>query len=166
MSLLMSCAPQPALAEHPEFALMLARTLERFHCTLAEVREDYWTGRAWRALTHDRSLAGRVARVGVSGILVTGAEYGPVPQGPRDRDRWLMRVMSRLVVDTGRTAEALGLEVRFAENPVLVAPGSMLSLIAQTVAGDPRWKDLTPYAADLSPVLVPVACSAEAVVAA
>ena len=166
MSLLMSCAPHPALAEHPEFPLMLARTLERYHCTLAEVREDYWTGRAWRALTSDRTLAQRVARNGVGGILITGAEFGPLVQGARERDRWLMRVLSRLVIDTGRSADALGMEVRFAEERVEITRGSMLSLIAQTVAGDPRWQDLTPYAADLSPVQVPVAISAEAVVAA
>lgn len=166
MSLLVSCAPQPALAEHPEFALMLACTLDRFHCTLAEVREDYWIGRAWRALTHDRSLATRVARVGVCNIMVTGPGYSSAPMSARDRDRWQMRVMSRLVVDTGRSADALGLELRFAETPVEIARGSMLSLISQTVAGDPRWQDLTPFAADLSPVQVPVACSAEAFAAA
>jgi hypothetical protein len=166
MSLLTSCAPHPALAEHPEFALMLARTLERYHCTLAEVREDYWISRAWRALTADRSLSTRVARTGLCNILVTGPNYGSAPMSARDRDRWQMRVLSRLVVDTGRTAEALGLEVRFAETPVEIAGGSILSLISQTVAGDPRWQDLTPYAADLSPVQVPVACSAEAFVAA
>lgn len=166
MSLLTSCAPQPALAEHPEFALMLACTLERFHCTLAEVREDYWIGRAWRALTSDHMLSSRVARVGVGNILLTGSAFGSAPMSARDRDRWQMRVLSRLVVDTGRTAEALGLEVRFAEAPVQIARGSMLSLISQTVAGDSRWQDLSRFAADLSPVDVPVACSAESVAAA
>jgi hypothetical protein len=166
MSLLTSCAPQPALAEHPEFALMLAATLDRFHCTLAEVREDYWVGRAWRALTSDHNLATRVARNGVCGILVTGPDFGPAPMSARDRDRWQMRVLSRLVVDTGRSADSLGLEVRFSEAPVEVTNGSILSLISQAVAGDPRWQDLRPYAADLSPVQIPVACSAESFVAA
>lgn len=167
MAHLTSSAPQPALAEHPEFALMLARTLDRFHCTLAEVREDYWMGRSWRALTADRHLRSRVARVGLNTILVTGADHGLFHQmSARDRDCWRMRVHSRLVVDTGRSAEALGLEVRYAEAPVAVARGCILSLIAQTVAGDPRWLDLAAYRADLSPVEVPVAYSAEAFVAA
>jgi hypothetical protein len=46
MPLLTSRAPRPALAEHSAFALMLAVALERFGCTLGEVREDYRLGRA------------------------------------------------------------------------------------------------------------------------
>ena len=28
----------------------LLRAVERFHCTLGEVREDYWLGRVWRGV--------------------------------------------------------------------------------------------------------------------
>jgi hypothetical protein len=166
MALLTSRAPRPALAEHPEFPLMLARTLDRFHCTLAEVREDYWLGRAWRALAGDPALATRVARLGLGTVLVTGQRHGPASPGSRERTHWEHHVLERLAADTGRTAEVLGLGVRFAEEPVEIAEGLMYSLIAQTVAGDGRWKDLTPFAADLAPVSVPVACIAEAIVAA
>jgi len=166
MSLLTSCAPHPALADHPEFPFMLACTLERFRCTVAEVREDYWLGRAWRALSGDHALSSRVARVGFGNVLLTGPEFGPALPGARERERWRKRVMERLMVDTGRSAEALGLEIRFAEEPIEITEGSMHSLIAQTVLGDNRWHDLSPLQADLLPVHLPVACSAETIVAA
>ena len=56
--------------------------------------------------------------------------------------------------------------VCFAEVPMEVAQGCVRSLLAQTVAGDPRWLDLAPYAEDLAPVLVSVAHLAETIVAA
>ena len=166
MSPLTPRAPNPALAEHPEFALMLLATLERFHCTLAEVREDYWLGRAWRALTGDPALSGRVARVGVGGALIAGPGFGPAPQSHTERALLELRVADRLVVDTGHIAESLGIAVQFAEGPVKVAEGCVLSLLAQTVAYDARWHDLPLYAGDLSPVIVPVAYSVAASAAA
>lgn len=145
---------------------MLACTLERFRCTLAEIREDYWLGRAWRALSTDPALKSRVARVGNGNILLTGPHFGPALPGNRERERWRARVLERLVVDTGRTAEGLDLEIRFAEDPIEITLGSMHSLIAQVVISDRRWHSLQPYAADLAPVMLPVACSAETIVAA
>ena len=165
MSVLVSRAPRPALSEHPEFAMMLAFTLERYRCTLAEIKEDYWLGRAWRALANDPELDGRVARVGVGHVLVTGPHGSSISNG-RERMRLRQSVLNRLEVDTGHTGYELGLSVRFADAPVEVAQGSILSLLSQTVAGDARWHDLTPYAADLSPVMLPVASTEEAFVAA
>lgn len=166
MSLLTPHGPRPSLAEHPAFSLMLAAALERFHCTLGEVRDDYWLGRAWRALAGDPALRGRVARVGVGSVLLTGPGFGAAPASLRERARWRRHVQERLAADTGHTPDSLGMAVRFAEGPVEVAEGCVRSLLAQTVAGDPRWDDLASYAADLEAVVVPVAYSAERVVAA
>ena len=47
-----------------------------------------------------------------------------------------------------------------------VTTALVLSLLAQVVVDDPRWKDLEWYAGDLGAVQVPVAYTAEAVVAA
>jgi hypothetical protein len=163
---LVSRAPHPALSEHPEFALMLAATLDRYHCTLAEVREDYWLGRAWRALAGDPLLHGRVARLGVGSALVTGPHFGPVAGRADESDRWQRHVHQRLVVDTAHSADQLGIAVRLAEDPVEIAQGCLLSLIAQTIMGDLRWLDLEPYADDLAPVVVPVAYAVGRVVAA
>ncbi|HEY2805846.1 MAG TPA: hypothetical protein VGI92_08310 [Gemmatimonadales bacterium] len=165
MALLSSPSKSRPLVEHPEFPLMLARTLDRFHCTLAEVREDYWLGRAWRALGSDAALEGRIARLGVSHILITGPDFSPAPSG-RERARWHHRVRERLAAHTAHTTEALGMEIRFAEAPVEVAQGCMLSLLAQVIGGDERFLPLTEYADDLAPVVLPVAYSSEAVVAA
>ena len=162
---LLTCAPGRTLVDHPEFPLMLARTLDRFHCTLPEVREDYWLGRAWRALAVDDALRGRVARLGISQVLITGPGFTASATG-RERQRWLERVRERVRVDTSHTLEALGLEVRFAEAPVEVAQGCILSLLAQTVAGDDRWDDIRAYAGDLTAVIMPVVYSMETVVAA
>jgi hypothetical protein len=161
-----SRAPRPALSEHPEFALMLAVTLGRFHCTLAEIREDYWLGRAWRALAGDPSLHGRVARTGLGNVLITGPRFGPAPSASKECARWRRHVLHRLEVDTAHSADGLGMAVRFAEERVDIAEGCMLSLLAQTVAGDARWADLDRYVDDLAPVLVPVAFAVERVVAA
>lgn len=166
MPTLISRAPRPALTDHPAFAFMVTATLERFHCTLGEVREDYWLGRAWRALTGDPVLAGRVARVGVGSVLITGPGYGPAPASGRELASWRLHVLERIVVDTGHSAEGLGMAVGFAEVQLAVEQGCMLSLLAQTVAGDQRWGDLAPYAGDLSPVSVPVSHPAEGIVAA
>ena len=166
MTALASRAPRPALSEHPEFALMLAVTLRRYHCTLAEIREDYWLGRAWRALSGDPVLHGRVARTGLGNVLITGPRFGPAPSATKECARWRRHVLSRLATDTVRTAYSLGMAVRFAEERVDIAQGCMLSLLAQTVAGDDRWDDLDRYADDLAPVLVPVAFAVERVVAA
>jgi hypothetical protein len=166
MPRLTSRAPQPALSEHPEFAVMLAVTLGRYHCTLAEIREDYWLGRAWRALAGDPVLHGRVARTGLGNVLITGPRFAAAPASTRECARWRRQVLRRLETDTVHSADRLGMTVRFAEERVDIAEGCMLSLLAQTVVGDERWADLDRYADDLAPVLVPVAFSVERVVAA
>jgi hypothetical protein len=166
MPLLTSRAPRPALAEHPAFALMLQATLERYHCTLGEVREDYWLGRAWRALAGDPMLRGRVARFGVGSALVTGPDFSALPTRKRERDHWRLHVQERLLADTGRAPNALGMVVRFAERDAVIAEACVRSLLAQTVVSDPRFDDLDAYAADLAVVVAPVACAAEGVVAA
>ena len=166
MPLLTSRAPRPALAEHPAFAMMLQATLERYHCTLGEVREDYWLGRAWRALAGDVMLGGRVARFGVGSVLVTGPGFTAVPSRTRERDHWRLHVQERLLADTGRTPNGLGMVVRYAARDLVIAEACVRSLLAQTVVGNPRWDDLDAYAADLSVVVTPVACAAEGVVAA
>jgi len=163
---LVSRAPHPALSDHPEFAAMLAVTLQRFHCTLAEIREDYWLGRAWRALSGDPDLRGRVARVGLGNVLLTGEAFAEAPIRVRDRAELRQRAIARLVADTAHTAERLGISVSFADEPILVAEGCVMSILAQTVSGDARWADLGAYRDDLSPVIVPVAMSAGAIVAA
>lgn len=163
---LTSRAPHPALSEHPEFALMLAATLDRYHCTLAEIREDYWLGRAWRALAGDPALHGRVARFGVGSVLVTGPHFGPIAARAAQCDRWQRHVHDRLAADTAHTADQLGIGVRLAEGPIEIAEGCLLSLIAQTVVDNPRWLDLDAYADDLAPVVVPVAYAVGRVVAA
>ncbi len=163
---LFSHAPRPALPEHPEFALMLAVALERYRCTLGEVREDYWLGRVWRALSGDPALQGRVARAGVSTVLLTGPDHGPAPADGRDRARWSLYVQDRIEADTGRTADALGVTVRWAERPVTVISAACTPLLAQTALADARWTNLGPYAGDLSAIQVPVAEAAEHTVAA
>lgn len=166
MPRLTSRAPHPALSEHPEFAMMLAVTLGRYHCTLAEIRQDYWLGRAWRALAGDPELHGRVARTGLGNVLITGPRFGPAPSAGRECVRWQRHVLARLEIDTQHSADSLDMAVRFANDRVDVADGCMLSLLAQSVAGDARWDDLDRYADDLAPVLVPVAFAVERVVAA
>jgi hypothetical protein len=161
-----SRAPHPALSDHPEFAMMLAVTLERFHCTLAELRQDYWMSRAWRALTGDPELEGRVARIGMGNVLVTGTHFRRLTASARLRDELRLHVQERLMADTAHTPEQLDLSIQFTDTPVEVAEGCVRSLLAQTVAADARWADLTAYRGDLSPVIVPVALTAEAVVAA
>lgn len=164
MPLLASRAPRPALSEHPGFALMLTVALERFHCTLAEIREDYWLGRIWRALAGDPVLAGRVARRGVTTVLLTGPECGPPPRQARERERWERHVAARIAADTGRPLEAWELLVRWSQAPIEVQPASVRSLLAQALEGDQRWGDLARYAADLAPVTFPVAVTADAAV--
>jgi hypothetical protein len=165
MPLLTSRAPRPALSEHPEFPMMLALTLGRFHCTLGEIREDYWHSRIWRALSDDPELEGRVARLGLNTVLLMGPGGTPPPTNGRERDRRERYVRCRIAADTRRLPEGWGLSVRWAEGPVMVQTMTARSLLAQAVSDDPRWMNLADYAADLSPVLVP-ACSAESVIAA
>ena len=161
-----SRAPHPTLVDHPEFAMMLAVTLDRFHCTLAELRQDYWMSRAWRALIGDPELEGRVARIGMGNVLVTGVHYRRLTASARLRDELRQHVLERLMADTAHTAEQLDLSIQFTDAPIEVAEGCVRSLLAQTVAADPRWADLTLYRDDLTPVIVPVAMTAEAIVAA
>ena len=163
---LVSRAPRPALSDHPEFPVMLAVTLQRFHCTLAEIREDYWLGRAWRALAGDPELKGRVARIGVGNVLLTGEEFAAASGRVRERAELRKYVLSRLIADTSHSAERLGIVVGFADEPIAVAEGCVISILAQTVAGDSRWADLSAYRSDLSPIIVPVAMTASATVAA
>jgi hypothetical protein len=166
MPVLTPCLPRPALAEHPAFMLMLLVTLERLHCTLGEVREDYWLVRVWRAIGADPLLAGRVARVGLGHALLTGPNFGPAPASQHDRDRWRLRLEQRVQTETGRTPDAWGVEIRWADAPVEVRPARVRSLLAQAVEGDARWEDLSRYASDLTPVTIPVVFAAEATQAA
>lgn len=161
-----SQAPRPALAEHPGFLVMLLVAIERFHCTLGEVKEDYWLNRAWRALTGDPALRGRVARVATGSVVICGEGFGASPEDRRERATWRMRVQQRLLADTGRTAEELGMAIVYATAPITVAEGLMRSLLAQVVETDPRFEGMGRYAGDLMPVAVPVAQAAEAIAAA
>jgi hypothetical protein len=161
-----SRAPRPSLAEHPGFMVMLLVAIERFHCTLGEVREDYWLNRAWRALAGDPALRGRVARVATGSVVICGEHFGAAPEPRAERAAWRMRVQQRLLVDTGHAAEELGMAIVFATAPVTVADGLMRSLLAQVVEADPRFEGMGRYAGDLEPVIVPVAQAAEAVAAA
>lgn len=165
MPLLTSRAPRPALADHPEFPLMLAATLGRFHCTLGEIREDYWHGRIWRALSEDPELEGRVARVGVTTVLLLGRNGGAPPASLRERERLERYVRCRITADTRRLPEGWGLSLQWADGPVAIQTMTARSLLAQTITGDPRWMNLDDYRADLSPILMP-ACSMESVIAA
>lgn len=149
--------PRPAIADHPAFPLMLLRTLERFHCSLGAVREDYWRVRVWRALTADEELVGRVARLGIGTVLLTGEDYGRAPATARERAHWRLRVEDRIAADTGRMADVLDVGFRWADGPVRVIHAPVTSLIAQTVAAGTCWDDLVRYAPDLAPVMVPVA---------
>jgi hypothetical protein len=166
MSHVTSRAPRPALAEHPAFMVMLLVAIERFHCTLGEVKEDYWLNRAWRALTGDPALEGRVARVATGSVVICGEGFGAAPEDQRERAAWRMRVQQRLLADTGRTADELGMAIVYAATPVAVAEGLMRSLLAQVVETDPRFDGMGRYAGDLEPVVVPVAQAAEVVAAA
>jgi hypothetical protein len=166
MTHIASQAPRPSLAEHPGFMVMLLVAIERFHCTLGEVKEDYWLNRAWRALTGDPVLRGRVARVATGSVVICGEGFGPAPGDARERATWRMRVQQRLLADTGRTADELGMAIVYATAPVAVAEGLMRSLLAQVVETDPRFDGMGRYAGDLEPVVVPVAQAVEAVAAA
>jgi len=166
MTALPSRAPHPPLSEHPEFAMMLAVTLERFHCTLGEVREDYWMGRAWRALAGDPVLEGRVARSGMGTALLTGAAYGVAPLSETERAVVSLHARDRILADCGRVPESLGLEIRWTDRALNVLHSPHRALVAQVVRDDHRWLDLDRYAEDLVEVVIPVAYSAEAVVAA
>lgn len=159
-------APRPCLNEHPGFMVMLLVAIERFHCTLGEVKEDYWLNRAWRALTGDPLLAGRVARVATGSVLICGEGFGAAPEAREEQAMWRMRVQQRLLADTGRTAEELGMAIVFATAPVTVTEGLMRSLLAQVVETDPRFDGMGRYEGDLAPVAVWVAQAADAVAAA
>jgi len=152
-----SLAPHPALPDHPEFALMVQVALERFGCDIAELREDYWLGRAWRALAGDPTLKGRVARVGMADVLIMGPRQGPAPADAGERGVWRLHVEERIQADTGHPARDLGMGVRFAEQPVDRAYGRFVSLLARAIRGDRRWSDLERYEEDLAAVLVPLA---------
>jgi hypothetical protein len=158
--------PRPALADHPEFAMMLAVALERFHCTLGEVREDYWNGRLWRALTQDPVLKGRVARGGVATVLLIGPDGGPPPGSEAERERWRLYTEERIIADLGRSALELEVGIKWAEGRLTVTTATVKSIIAQAVEGDPRWHDLGRYAGDLSAVVIPVASAVGAGIAA
>ncbi len=155
--MLPSLAPHPALPEHPEFPFMVQAALERFGGTIAELREDYWWGRAWRALAGDPELKGRVARIGLADVLVMGPRHSAAPTDGTERMAWRMQIEERIMTDTGHAAADLGITVWFAEEPVELAFGRFVSLLARTVRGDRRWKDLDRYQDDLAAVLVPVA---------
>lgn len=155
--MLPSLAPRPALPDHPEFPLMVQAALERWSCTIAELREDYWLGRAWRALAEDPTLKGRVARVGLADVLVMGPRHGPAPTDGTERMAWRMQIEERVMADTGHAAADLGIGVRFASASVDLAYGRFVSLIARAVRGDRRWSDLDRYEDDLSAVLMPLA---------
>jgi hypothetical protein len=140
--------------------LMLQAALEHYRCTLGELREDYWMHRLWRALACDPVLEGRVARHGVATVLLTGPDHGPPDSRPRDRDRIEQRVRDRVAAETSRSLESFGVGIRWADEPIDVARAPSVSLLAQLLLGDSRWEDLSPYAADLTPVMVPVASPA------
>lgn len=163
---LVSRAPRPALPEHPEFVFMVQAAMERFHCTIGELREDYWLGRAWRALVADPTLAGRVARVGIADVLILGPRRGPAPGHPAERAAWARQIVERILVDTAHDPRRLGVSLRFAEEPVDVAEGCVVSLLAQAIRATPRWDDLDRFAGDLAPVVIPVAYAVPGVVAA
>lgn len=158
--------PGTTLPEHPEFIFMVQAALSRFHCTIGELREDYWLGRAWRALMADMALSGRVARAGIADVLVLGPRRGSAPTHPAERAAWARRIVERIVADTAHEPRLLGVNLRFAEEPVEIAEGCVVSLLAQVVRSDPRWQDLGRYAADLDPVVIPVACARSDVAAA
>ncbi len=166
MNVLTPRSPCPALSQHPAFLLMLLRAVERFHCTLGEVREDYWLGRVWRALADDGALVGRIAREGVATVVLTGPDHGPPPGGEAERARWRRHVEARIEADTGRPALAHGVAIRWAEGAVRVVEGTTVSLLAQVVMADARFDGLEPYAADLGTVRVPVVVAQDAVDAA
>jgi hypothetical protein len=147
----------PALHQHPEFPLMLLAALERFRCTLADVREDYWLLRTWRALAADPALAGRVARVGIGDVLLTAPGYGAMPADRRLRAHWCLHVHERLAVECGRATDLLRIGIGFAEEPVEVGEACVRSLLAQALVEDARWTDLGRYVLELDPVIVPVA---------
>jgi hypothetical protein len=154
------------LPEHPEFIFMVQAALDRFHCTIGELREDYWLGRAWRALMADAAVQGRVARAGIADVLVLGPQRGPAPDHPAERAAWARRIVERIIADTAHDPRLLGVTLRFAEEPVEVAEGCVVSLLAQAVRVHPRWQNLGPWAADVEPVVIPVAYTASGVVAA
>jgi len=163
MPLLTSRAPRLTLADHPEFPLMLAVALDRFHCTLGEIREDYWQLRIWRALSSDPELQGFVARQGLHTVLLTGRNGGPPPSAA-ERERRELHARCRIAADTRRLPEGWGLTLRWADGPLTIQTIAAQSLLAQVVSGDPRWMRLDDYRADLSPVMLPV-CTAESVAA-
>ncbi len=166
MAILTPRSPCPALSAHPAFLLMLLRSVERFHCTLGEVREDYWLGRVWRALADDGALVGRVAREGVASVVLTGPNFGPAPLAEAERARWRLHVERRIEADTGRPAAAHGVTIEWAEGAVRVVEGTTVSLLAQAVLADPRFDDLSAYAPDLGAVRIPVLVAMEAADAA
>lgn len=146
---------------------MVTAALERYHCTIGELREDYWLNRAWRALVSDASLKERVARAGVADVLVLSPGGGAAPTHPAERAKLACRIVERIVTDTAHDPARLGVTLQFAEGAVQLGEGCVASLLAQTVRADPtRWADLGPYAADLEPVIIPVAFAAAQTAAA
>lgn len=160
MAELVPRAGRPTIAEHPAFMVMLQAALAHYRCTLGELREDYWLHRLWRALASDPLLEGRVARHGIATVLLSGPGHGVPRQTERERERVERRVRERVAAETGRTPESFGVEIRWADEPVQVVRAASVSLLAQLLLGDPRWDDLSDYAADLAPVTVPVASPA------
>jgi hypothetical protein len=154
-------APRPALPDHPEFPFMVTAALQRYHCTIGELREDYWLNRAWRALMADAALKDRVARAGIAGVLVVSPGGGAAPTHPAERARLACQIVERIVADTAHDPARLGVTLQFAEAAVQLGEGCVASLLAQTVRADPtRWADLGRYADDLEPVIIPVALAA------
>lgn len=146
---------------------MVTAALQRYHCTIGELREDYWLNRAWRALVGDAALQARVARAGIADVLVLSPGGGAAPTHPAERARLARRIVERIVADTAHDPARLGVTLLFAESTVQLAEGCVTSLLAQTIHADPtRWTDLGRYAADLEPVILPVAFAATETAAA
>lgn len=104
------------LADAPEFEDAI-RAAAEYHGILPDlVRKDYWVTRVLRTIAGDPAHAGRVLFKGGTSLskgwrlidrfsedidlLLTGPEYGPSPEGKKDRERQFRTLKTRVEAET------------------------------------------------------------------
>lgn len=112
----MSRVPSKRLADHPDFTDLVRGAAEHHGIIPALVTKDYWVTRVLRAVAGDTDLRGEVLFKGGTSLskgwslidrfsedvdlLLTGADFGPVPDASGDREKRMKRLRRRVEADT------------------------------------------------------------------
>lgn len=109
-------APSKCLADHPDFTDLVRAAAEYHRIIPALVLKDYWVTRVLRTVAGDPELEGQVLFKGGTSLskgwglidrfsedvdlLLTGDEFGPVPEASGVRERRMKRLRRGIEVDT------------------------------------------------------------------